>query len=66
MEFIVKIHLGNDAMRTGENISMALAGVAGKLEELPGYLNPITMADATARTITDDNGATVGKWSITE
>lgn len=52
MEFTVKIRLGNASMQT--NISFALAGIAFELESTTSYTE-----------ITDDNGSTVGEWSIT-
>ena len=54
-QFKLKITLGNDAMRTGEDIAHALQEVADRVEQ----------HDDTAGRIFDANGNTVGKWEVT-
>lgn len=63
MTFTVRIKLGNDTMRTGDDIRSALYRIAqsvwlpnGEPEE--GGISPVM--------IYDDNGNTVGEWSVTE
>lgn len=51
--FTLNIDLGNDGMRDGFDIADALRQVAAKLD-----------LGATSGKIADNNGNTVGKWSI--
>jgi hypothetical protein len=63
--FQLTIELGNDAMRTGSDIAGALGQVATRLthDEFTGAdLGPD--AEASGR-IRDENGNTVGTWSVT-
>ena len=66
MKFTLTINLGNDAMRTGEDLAAALHAVADKLASLGG--DPVEDLieddyDASGR-IRDENGNTCGRWGI--
>lgn len=55
MQFTLKIELGNDAMRTNEDVAEALANVAR-------VFDLTTPGDAP---IFDRNGNTIGSWKVT-
>tara|TARA_R110000868_G_scaffold86426_4_gene242393 strand:- start:568 stop:768 length:201 start_codon:yes stop_codon:yes gene_type:complete len=65
MKLTLSITLGNDAMRTGEDLAAALHDVADKLAALGG--EPIDEDrddfDGSGR-IADENGNGVGRWLI--
>ena len=65
MKFTLTINLGNDAMKTGEDLAAALHAVADKLAALGG--DPIEEDrddfDGSGR-IRDDNGNGVGAWMV--
>lgn len=52
--FILRVELGNDAMRTREQLSRAIRDVATR----------ITIAEHTEGRIRDENGNTVGDWAL--
>ncbi len=61
MKFVLEIELGNDAMRTGDDIAKALRHLSARLipyrkSDLPG---------ASGR-VGDVNGNTVGRWLVEE
>lgn len=53
--FVLKIELGNDAMRTPRNLADALVLVAVKLKHVKGI---------TQGNILDINGNSVGSWEV--
>ncbi len=57
MKFTLKIELGNDAMKYGSDLALALSDLAAKLERLPSLLGE-------RGKIADLNGNTVGEWKI--
>ncbi len=60
MQFELKINLGDDAMRTPNQIRSALESVLDKLpaEEFRD------MTETPRTMIRDENGAVVGAWSV--
>jgi|SRR5882762_7538371 len=70
MQFTLTIELGNEAMRTAEDIGYALRQTAARLEELAQYTEEedgsFTLLSSTSRVIPDGNGNRVGKWEVTE
>ena len=63
MRFTVEISLGGAAMETPEHIACALASIASAIE-LFGYTEPLTPDCAVTHPVMDDNGNTVGEWSL--
>lgn len=61
--FTLDIRLGNDAMRTGEDVGSALHGVAGRLEESYAF-GKLKGLVGLARIILDPNGDEVGHWVV--
>ena len=57
--FKLEIELGNDAMRSTNDIARALEEVAVRLSG-----QHRSFADADAGRIHDDNGNTVGSWTV--
>jgi hypothetical protein len=53
MTFTLEIEMGNEAMRTPYDVAASLTGVTMALH-----------TGATVGTVKDDNGNTVGRWSI--
>ena len=56
--FTLRINLGNDAMRSLDDVARALRAVATKLES---RTKDLVYADATG-VVLDDNGNRVGHW----
>lgn len=61
MEFRLTITLGNDAMRTSQDVADALQQVRTKISGYPSYFE-----SDTSGTIKDANGNTVGTWEVVE
>jgi hypothetical protein len=59
MKFTLEIELGNDAMMTGADVIKSLKNSLKDEEELP-------LDEGTAGMLWDENGNTVGKWSVSE
>ena len=55
MKFTLEIELGNDAMRTANDVANALDRIADE----------VLFVGLTGRAIRDTNGNTVGKWEVT-
>lgn len=62
MRFMVEIELGNDAMRTWQDIRDALKQTIGKVGGRDSSHFKPTEGDGSR--IRDENGNTVGKWAI--
>lgn len=58
MRLIVEISLGNDAMRTGSDLSHALERIARVL--------PRTVRHGDGAKVMDHNGNSVGRWEVTD
>lgn len=58
-EFTLRIELGNDAMSTIANVANALMRVSRRI-----VMNEYSLDESMTRGIIDDNGNTVGEWSI--
>ena len=66
MRFNLSIKLGNDAMRTPDDVGEALADIAGLLG---GNYAPFDARDDTntvSQAIYDTNGNRVGSWEVAE
>lgn len=59
MKFTLEIELGNDAMQTRRDVESALR----KLGQNVKYMSD-PPEDGDEGTIRDDNGNTVGKWTV--
>lgn len=59
MEFRLSITLGNDAMRTPEDVGIALREVRARIGAHLDYFD-----SDTSGTIRDANGNTVGTWEV--
>jgi hypothetical protein len=55
--FTLQIELGNDAMSTANDVANALYALAGRMAGDDSSLSG-------AGSVRDDNGNTVGRWSI--
>ena len=69
MKFILEIELGNEEMIDGVDLAEKLHEVAGKVGDRFGAKpisddNTIKALGGVMYSIADDNGNTVGKWSI--
>lgn len=60
-QFILKIDLGNDAMRTDQDIAIMLREIANRVE-----FDGITFRAGTLRGHCDRNGNTVGHYEVSE
>lgn len=60
MKFTLEIELGNDSMRTGNHIAIALRQVALQIGKYP----IVALEVPTERTILDTNGNVVGMFSL--
>ena len=61
-QFILKINLGNDAMRTNFDLGSKLMGIGNKIT----YGGRCVIEPGDKETITDINGNVVGSWEIVE
>lgn len=61
--FTLTIALGNDAMRSGDDLAHALRETA---DTLANRYDGLTMPDTVPQSIRDLNGQTVGRWRVTE
>lgn len=66
MRFTLTIELGNEAMKTGADLSQALRDVGQRLTVVLYRDVEISLATEVplSRPIKDENGNTVGKWEI--
>ena len=59
MKFSLSISLGNEAMQTPEDVSLALSKVVGLLDQ-----SHVTFEDNARGYVRDANGNTVGSWEV--
>lgn len=62
MKFILEIELGNDAMRTGNEVGEKLQLISRILGDSRVFGGPLTPIEPQG--IRDLNGNTVGKWEV--
>lgn len=64
-EFVLRIALGNDAMRTRGDVARALRAAAFRIESDP-YDSSDELNQGDNGVIADENGNRVGAWSVTK
>jgi hypothetical protein len=60
MRFVVEISLGNEAMRTGQDVSVALSRAAKHVLEYCAK----DLVEGAEGNIRDANGNTCGRWAV--
>lgn len=60
-KFVVEIELGNDAMKTGNDVADAITRIASTIRHLEG---PDLDPGARRGSIMDPNGNKVGVWRV--
>ena len=64
VKFTLEIELGNDAMQTPFDVSIALAALGARFAARENWGAPTGQTDAG--TLRDRNGNTVGRWQVVD
>ena len=57
MKFVLTVQLGNERMKTGEDVGRLLKDISEVIEHFE-------FTQGVSSSVSDDNGNKVGKWSI--